>query len=60
MDKRIRYAERVQDGRCMGCGRRHIHKDDCHVLKRRQRQEAENDGTDPDKPPLEYAGGWLS
>lgn len=57
MDKRIQPSERARDGACAACGRRHIHKDDCPTLKRRA---SENDGTDPDKPMIPYAGGMLS
>lgn len=56
-DKRIRAAERAENGACAECGRRHIHKDDCPTLRAR---ESKNDGTDPDKPPPPYAGGMLS
>ena len=57
MDKRILSNERAVDGACASCGRRHIHRDDCATLKRR---ESANDGTDPDKPVVPYAGGLLS
>lgn len=57
MDKRILPTERARDGACACCGRRHIHKDDCATLKRR---EESNDGTDPDKAVPPYAGGLLS
>jgi hypothetical protein len=56
-DKRILPSERCRDGECAVCGRRHIHKDDCATLKRR---EDSNNGTDPDKPPVPYAGGLFS
>lgn len=35
-DKRILLAERANDGACAACGRRHIHRDDCPTLKRRE------------------------
>jgi len=36
MDKRIRSTERDEDGACRECGRRHIHRDDCTILKQRE------------------------
>lgn len=57
MDKRIQKSERSMDGTCPGCGCRHMHRDHCPVLK--QRTET-NDGTDPDKPIVAYAGGLLA
>lgn len=58
MDKHIQPSERARDGACATCGRRHIHRDDCAALARRI--EHPNDGTDPDQPPVPYAGGMLS
>jgi hypothetical protein len=58
VDKRLLPSERTMRGPCVGCGRRHVHKDDCPVLI--ARIERENDGTDPDQPPVAYAGGLLS
>lgn len=57
VDKRILPGERAYDGSCLRCDRRHIHRDDCPILKKRL---AANDGTDPDKPPIPYAGGLQS
>lgn len=57
MDKRIQRNERAHNGACATCGRRHIHQDDCSTLARRQER---NDGTDPDQPPVPYAGGFQS
>lgn len=57
MDKRVHFIEREDDGACAECGRRHIHRDDCSIMLER---EARNDGTDPDKPPVPYAGGMQS
>lgn len=57
IDKRIQPVERNERGACGECMRRHIHKDDCSVLLQRVEH---NDGTDPDKAPIPYAGGLLS
>lgn len=35
-DKRVLSNERGPNGACRDCGRRHIHKDNCSVLKRRE------------------------
>lgn len=53
MDKRIRSSERCRDGECAVCGRRHIHRDDCATLRRRE----DSIGTDPSMAPPAYAGG---
>lgn len=58
IDKRIQRDERAANGACADCERRHIHRDDCPALARRI--ERPNDGTDPDQPPVPYAGGMLS
>lgn len=42
-DKRIQRSERALDGACACCGRRHIHRDDCETLKRRERSDRATD-----------------
>lgn len=38
MDKRVQRDERNSNGNCPSCGRRHIHRDDCKILKPRWRE----------------------
>ena len=37
VDKRVIASERCLDGECAVCGRRHIHRDDCATLARREK-----------------------
>ena len=40
MDKRILPNERANNGACAECSRRHIHRDDCPTLKRREAEQS--------------------